>query len=328
MGLGHRARLLGSVLLPFALACSSSDKPRAALPCEGVSPEAAEACLTEHYFRGYAAQPLAACANFVPTTRKVSGKKEISFFLGGSTVDTSVRAEGQSLQRYFEPYEITFFTRQAGSSSGLTYALNATTAQLNALPAQLGIVAGQKPTASQQSALDKATGDLLFADLRAFIRSQSSPPRKSINVVVIDQIASPDVAALFKGGVIAGLGLSPTLFKNVAADDASKDLFELIGVGEDFTPTLFVGHEDVTRLAKSPDVIVAHELGHAMGLQHTKEPGDLMTQFGASNACLPGLTDKEIDILKSTGGLIEASCGADRLFALRDSVARAVLARP
>ena len=313
-------------LVPLVLACSSSSN-RAAIPCEAIAPEGAEACLTTHYFLGYAPQPLAPCSGFVPTTRKIAGRKQIDFFLGGSTVDASVRIEGQLLQRFYEPYELTFFTRQPGAPAAVTYALNATAAQLRSVSERFALPAGQQPTPEQQKAVNQAVGDILFADLRAFIRGQSNPPRTSINVVIIDQIASPDVAAQFKGGVLAGLGLSPTLFKNVAAGDSSKDLFELIGLEESFTPTLFVGHEDVTRLAKSPDVIVAHELGHAMGLQHTQGAGDLMTQYAASNACLPGLTDGEIDVLKSTGGLIEASCAWHQLFEVRDSVVRAVLAR-
>jgi hypothetical protein len=324
-------------LLSFALAalaalagCSSASDPPPP-PCEGVAPAEQEACLTDHYFHGYAPQGIPACAGFVPTQKKLADRREITFFLGGGTVvDAFVRAEGQFLQRYYEPYELTFFTRQPAGPSGLAFALNATNAQLADLSRQVGLKAGEKPTPEQEKALEKATGDLIFGDLRNFIRAQSNPPRKSINVVVLAHIASPDVAAQFQGGVIAGLGLSPTLFKNVAADDASKNLFELIGLGEDFTPTLFVGHTDVVGLAKSPDVIVSHELGHAMGLQHTKDPGNLMTQFAASNACVPGLSDAEIDVLKTTAamaGTPDALCAWHRLFEMRDSVVRAVLAQ-
>jgi hypothetical protein len=322
--------LLRFVPLVAALAtaaCSSSSDPPPPPPCEGVAPVAREACLTDHYFHGYAPQNLAACASFVPTQKKLAARRQIDFFLGSTVVDDSARAEGQFLQRFYEPYELAFFTQQPAALSGLGFALNATNDQLAAVARQVGVAPGAQPTPEQQKALEKATGDLLFSDLRDFIRAQSNPPRKSINVVILSHIASPDVAAQLSGGVIAGLGLSPTLFKNVAANDASRNLFELIGLAEDFTPTLFVGHADVVALAKSPDVIVSHELGHAMGLQHTQEPGNLMTQFAASNACLPGLTDEEIAVLQSTGAEIEAPCAWNRLFDLRDAVVRAVLAQ-
>ena len=314
------------VLLSGAGCSSATAGPPPPPPCQGDADQ--QTCLTAHYFQGFSPETIEPCPGFVATVKKVSARREIDFFLGGGVVDDNARAEGQFLQRFYQTYDLTFFTTQPAGPAGLEFALDASTAQLAALPAQVGIAPGANPTPEQQKALDKATGDLLFAGLRAFIRGQSNPPRKSINVVVLPHIASPDVAASFQGGVVAGLGLSPTLFKNVAADDASKNLFELIGLDEDFTPTLFVGHADVVALAKSPDVIVAHELGHAMGLQHTQDPGNLMTQFAASNACIPGLDDAEIAVLKSTGALLAApdlGCAWRRLFEIRDSVVRAVL---
>src|SRR4051794_6352545 len=97
-------------LLP--LACSSPAKNSVPPPCAGVAPDAAEACLTEHYFKGYAAQPLDACQGFVPTTQKVAGRKEIFFFLGGPSVDGAAQIEGQFLQRFYETYDLTFFTKE------------------------------------------------------------------------------------------------------------------------------------------------------------------------------------------------------------------------
>lgn len=316
------------MLLLAGAACSSASSPPPPPPCQGDPDQAT--CLTAHYFQGFGPETVQPCAGFVPTAKKVSARRQLDFLLGDGVVDDSARIEGQFLQRYYQTYDLTFFTQEPAAPAGLEYALEASTAQLAALPAQAGIAPGATPTPDQQKALDKATGDLLFAGLRAFVRAQSSPPRTAISVVVLTHIASPDVAASFQGGVIAGLGLSPTLFKNVAADDPSKNLFELIGLGEDFTPTLFVGHADVVALAKSPDVIVAHELGHAMGLQHTQDPGNLMTQFAASNACIPGLDDAEIAVLKSTGALLaapDANCAWRRLFEIRDAVVRAVLAQ-
>jgi hypothetical protein len=319
--------LLFLLLVPAACSSSSEHVPP---PCEGVAPAEQEACLTDHYFHGYSPTGLGACAGFVVTQQKLAARRRIDFFTGATVVDAFVRAEGQFLQRYYEPYELTFFAGAPAAPAGISFALNATNAQLADLARQAGVAPGAQPTPEQSKALEKATGDLIFADLRDFIRSQSNPPRTSINVVILSHIASPDVAAQLKGGVIAGLGLSPTLFKNVAANDPSRNLFELIGLGEDFTPTLFVGHTDVVSLAKSPDVIVAHELGHAMGLQHTTAPGDLMTQYSGSNACTPGLTDGEIDVIRSTSaslGVPGAACAWQTLFDLRDSVVRAALAQ-
>jgi hypothetical protein len=315
-----------ALLLALVAACSSASATPDPPPCQGDPNQ--EACLTAHYFQGFGPETVGPCMGFVATAKKVSARRQLDFFLGDGVADVGARAEGQFLQRYYQTYDLTFFTRTPAAPAGLAYALEASTAQLAALPAQVGIPPGAQPTAEQQKALDKATGDLLFAGLRAFVRGQSSPPRTSIEVVVLPHIASPDVAAAFQGGVIAGLGLSPALFKNVAADDPSKNLFDLLGLAEEFTPTLFVGHDDVVALARSPDVIVSHELGHAMGLQHTQEPGNLMTQFAASNACIPGLDDAEIAVLKSTGALLaapDAACAWRRLFELRDSVVRAVL---
>src|SRR3954471_8510328 len=89
--------------IPLLVACSSTEKSSVPPPCAGVAPDAAEACLTDHYFQGYAPQSLTACKGFVPTTEKVGARKEISFFVGGPTVnDGSARIEGQFLQRFYE----------------------------------------------------------------------------------------------------------------------------------------------------------------------------------------------------------------------------------
>lgn len=81
------------------------------------------------------------------------------------------------------------------------------------------------------------------------------------------------------------------------------------------------------KLAKVPDVLVSHEMGHALGLQHTVALGDLMTQYSASSSCLPGLTDREVDALKGASALLEARESWETLFELRDRIVLRLKAR-
>ena len=61
-----------------------------------------------------------------------------------------------------------------------------------------------------------------------------------------------------------------------------------------FTPTLFIGYDDLSKLSGGYDSIVAHELGHALGLPHVDEPGNLMVQ-GGLRECRRWLSQSQIN---------------------------------
>jgi Matrixin len=181
-------------------------------------------------------------------------------------------------------------------------------------------VPGRTPTAEQRAKLDELVGNILFRDLRAFVRVLAIEPSR-VDVVVLQHIASPDVQSQLAGsGVIAGLGLSPVLFRNIAADDANKDLFAALALPDDFAATLFVGHEDIVRIAQNPEGIVAHEMGHALGLQHTQEPGNLMTQYQANQRCIPGLTADQIAQLRGTAMRVSVSESWERVLGVKRTI--------
>jgi hypothetical protein len=295
-----------ALALPFALTtaftttgCSSASND-AQTPCEGVAADQAEACLTNAYFQGYDPDPFQACPYFVPTTQKVGARREVGLYRSATILDADVTLEGRLLQRFYAPYDLTFFATKPPEVVSFTYALSGTSAEFAKATADAGVTPGTQPTPDQAAKLNQLVDDILFRDLRAFVLSTSSPPAARVDVVILDQIASPDVASqITTGGVIAGLGLSPALFRNLAANDPSKDLFTALALPADFTPTLFVGHSDVTKLARNAEAIVAHEMGHALGLEHATDPGDLMTQGQGNEACLPGLTNDQVAQLRT-----------------------------
>jgi len=299
-------RSVAVLLVLVATACSSSGSSYHP-PCEGVAPDGQEACLTDFYFKDDSPPaPAALCPRFVPSSEKVGGRREVSFFLGVGMSDDDARQEGRSLQRFYRTYDLTFFTRAPTAGVPFQYALSGDDSEINAAVQKVGVKPGDQPTAEQKAAIDKAVADILFRDLRSFVTRESNPPKTLVNVVVLGEIASPEVAKQVNG-IIGGLGISPRLLKNIAADDPQKDLFTILGLPEDFTPTLFVGHRDIVQYAQNRDVVVAHEMGHAMGLQHTQEPGNLMTQLQASNPCQAGLDDDQIAQLREAADVMMVS---------------------
>ena len=318
--------LLGLCILE---ACSSSSDTTYRPPCESAAADQKETCLTAHYFEGGdvtdANEP---CPGFVPGDQKIAGRREIGFFIGVGVGDDDVIQEGRWLRRFYDPYELTFFTREPANGCGFEFALSGTDQEFRDARTQVGIAPGEEPTPEQEDALNRAVGQIMFREVRAFVEAQSNPPKDRVNVVVLGHIAAPSIASQLNG-VIGGLGISPRLLRDIAEGDAHKNLFEILALPDDFTPTLLLGHDDIERLAKNVDGIVAHEMGHALGLQHTSEPGNLMTQGQATKACKPGLTNEQITQLREAAAVIdvEADLGLRRALDAHHAIVRRLLGR-
>ncbi len=269
----------------LALACSDDDSSGAGPhPCQNApDPAALRDCSTRHYLRDYAPLSQPSCAPS-GSPIAIAADLDLELFRGVGISDPAVVEQTHALQRYFEPHELWFFTNAPASAIPLSHPMDGSDAQLRQALIDAGIPLDRPLSPEEEAIANQIIGDVVFAPIRNFVLTHAVPKQSRVIVITVSRIVAPALEGSLTSGLeIAGLGLSPALLDAVTAEDPQNDLYELLGLPNDFTPLLFVASGITRKYTKTPDNLVAHEMGHALGLVHQQLTGNLMTQGSPLN---------------------------------------------
>ena len=253
--------------------------------------------------------PNPACAPNVP--RVLDRRTELRIFRGnGITMDDVVRFAG-GLKRYYDYYGVTMFTRYDVIQVPIDHAIVLNEqAIVDWMRTNTGVDPSCASSSSTSAACDQAMGAAMFYNVKEFFHAYAEPEQNVINVVLLKRIAaldpSPDAAELAWG--IAGLGLSQSLINSDIG--ALADILD----ESNYSPTVFIGVNVTDFVLPEPDVVIAHEVGHAYGLEHLQPKvsgkGDNLMNPTASVCDLPLNSSQLTTIEQETakyGNVLDAS---------------------
>jgi hypothetical protein len=255
--------------------------------------------------------PLADCEVSNPADLGIG--TELRIFRGPGVTEGDLRAFFSGLQRYYSQYGVTMSTRYDVIDVPFTEAM---ILDMNALAARVeaetGLDLNGSLTTEEEALVTASIGRGVLHNVRELIRVYATPRREFTDVILLAEMVTkelPPELAKFRG--LAGLGLSPELLGRVPVDDPAAQLYDWLGVSDDFTPLAVVGVGPVKTHLENPDIVMAHEIGHTYGLVHTVDVGNLLHQ--GETDCWLELNSSQLEEIRLATGAIAHTGGVEAL---------------
>lgn len=271
---------------------------------------------TPDYF-GFAPYQRAACNG---VDGRLSGERELRLFASGAV---NLSGLTQGLARYYNRHSLTFFSQSPVRSAGTTYALDTNEDALGrALAAQfpnddLSNEAALMADPVKWNRIVTFVANFMLRPIIDFARANGTVGQGATNFVVIPNLESPAGTKLGGPGTsLVGLAVSgPLLAKFAATMSDEGAIWQGVALPPNFTPMMFLGdniiRQTTGRYPDLRDLVVAHEFGHASGLEHTDTPRNLMfpAVTPGENTCVDGLTDDQLATMRTNLGVGAAAAG-------------------